>query len=689
MSTIIAWLLQEATTTRPTEESMLSSLLSAPMTQILVTVGLGAVVLLLLIYQVEGLGISSIWKKFRSLQKADTTTTTDQQQTTTSGATQTTTRIALLALGAKQEAWWDDLAPPFSLESMTTIAEDVDLQEYNKKPVDIMHFCFLLHGIRGYSRDLSYLQTVMEIFVDKEKRKLCEASKTSAATVPHQDMLVHTTVCNEGKTTDGVINGGNRVVEEMYTVMRAWIQNQQHLPKEMTISFVGNSLGGVYARYAIMRLAQDGMNVPSLTINNENNNTTKTDTLPFQFNIFCTTAAPHLGVSRHTYMPLPRTAELGVARTMGETGSDLFLVTDLMKRMALEESFVGPLRQFRKRMALANAYGTDFPVPVGTAAFLSDQSDYPHFFETTTTVASSYETTTTNTTASSSSSDEEETDDDDDASNSNNSAASSTASSSSPPPTRNYVIATLHTPPKPTNTPPMMSAEQQESSPSDNNNSDDTTTTPVVVVKDAAAALDDDLAEMSRSLDSLGWKKVFVDMRNEIPMSIKLPSFVRRSNLSSSLSMAASSFGATTTTTTDCATNTTSSSSPLDDPSAASSSSSSSSSCTSTTAPPPSQEESVMAILKQKGVVESREFKQAISASVPISRDGKLSIPLGHNMIVAFSRSRLATLMNKGGRPIVDGLAKELVEDVFSWNNSSSSSSDGTIPYASSLDKKQ
>jgi hypothetical protein len=44
-----------------------------------------------------------------------------------------------------------------------------------------------------------------------------------------------------------------------------------------------------------------------------------------------------------------------------------------------------------------------------------------------------------------------------------------------------------------------------------------------------------------------------------------------------------------------------------------------------------------------------------------------LYLPMGHNMIVAFSRSSIRTYMNKGGRPVVDALAKEVVEDIFSW----------------------
>merc|ERR1712176_785495 len=44
----------------------------------------------------------------------------------------------------------------------------------------------------------------------------------------------------------------------------------------------------------------------------------------------------------------------------------------LIERMTLEDRFVKPLSLFKKRIAYANAYGTDFQVPTNTAAFLSN-----------------------------------------------------------------------------------------------------------------------------------------------------------------------------------------------------------------------------------------------------------------------------------------------------------------------------
>lgn len=49
--------------------------------------------------------------------------------------------------------------------------------------------------------------------------------------------------------------------------------------------------------------------------------------------------------------------------------------------MATSPRFLRPLAAFKKRIAYANAFGTDFPVPGSTAAFLDLDSDYPHYFD--------------------------------------------------------------------------------------------------------------------------------------------------------------------------------------------------------------------------------------------------------------------------------------------------------------------
>jgi len=148
----------------------------------------------------------------------------------------------------------------------------------------------------------------------------------------------------------------------------------------------------------------------------------------------------------------------------------------------------------------------------------------------------------------------------------------------------------------------------------------------------------DDLAHMSHALDSLGWKKVFVDLRNEIPIGVTLP------RLSSPLSFPTPSFFD-------------SSSSKRQHPTT------STNNAATTTAAAAAVSASSIPMLKRQGVVmASRDVASA--TSIDLSR---LSWPLGHNMIVAFSRDQKSATFNKGGRPVVDALANELVEFIFSW----------------------
>ena len=377
---------------------------------------------------------------------------------------------------------------------------------------ETLHVCFLVHGHRGFARDLSYLQQKMQ--------QMAAATRNSDT-----DMVVHAAVCNEGKTTDGVIKGGDRLTEEMLLVLRQELAKRN--ARHVTVSVLGNSLGGVYGRFALAKLT-------------DSCHDSKLDgRYPLHFNIFCTTATPHLGIASHTFFPIPRRAEIGVAHAMGETGKDLFRLNDLLKSMATEERYLNPLAKFRKRIAYANAFGTDFPVPVHTAAFLNEDSTYPHHFLA-------------------------QCEDEDQLVVDAN----------------GMVIATVHTP----------SREGSEHDLSEHFESDD------------------DLTVMSTSLDALGWKKVFVDVRKEIP-KITLPRLWKDMN----------------------------------------------------------KQERELAIqeLKEKGVASSKDVAAAVTS--PLFED-KFHWPMGHNMIVAFSRSPLSAYMNKGGRPLVDSLAKDLVEDIFNWN---------------------
>jgi len=96
-----------------------------------------------------------------------------------------------------------------------------------------LHVCVLVHGHKGYSSDLSYLTSQLNIISKKKYELLSDCL-----------LLVHSAVCNEDNTDDGIINGGTRLMEEVKKYLAGKIQQFTNL-ENVTLSFVGNSLGNI------------------------------------------------------------------------------------------------------------------------------------------------------------------------------------------------------------------------------------------------------------------------------------------------------------------------------------------------------------------------------------------------------------------------------------------------------------
>ncbi|KAL3941806.1 MAG: hypothetical protein SGBAC_003886 [Bacillariaceae sp.] len=476
----------------------------------------------------------------------------------------------------------NDLSPPFQLE-----LRDVDGVKDAIHSPDVTHFLFLMHGHRGRSKDLAYMHTVMErIAATKKKRMTRMANSThrskrlslsKADPKPaKQDMVVHNTICNEHRTEDGIQNGGDRLVEEMRQVIDCEMKKRHPDSKDIfdiTISILGNSLGGLYGRHAIAKLVerhcvQAGNDPDSCWILDGR--------YRLHLNVFCTTATPHLGVSKHTFLPIPRTAEIAAATIMKDTGKDLFRMNDLLHKMATCPTFLRPLANFRKRIAYANAFNTDFPVPTATAAFLSENSTYPHYFEDESQSLNIAEPEKTHP-------------------KSPKRKRSPRKGNSPERARRKLFVASLYT--------RKLEVDQEDTSDSMRSDGDE--------------KHKDEFHHMSESLDQLGWKKVFIDIRSELP-SVEIPkSFIKKRKEASKEEE--------------------------------------------------EEEDSrcIHSLKRQRKSLSSRHLASAVAQP----NDNRLSWPLGHNMIVAFSRTRMSTLMNRGGRPVVDAVAKELVEDIFSWDS--------------------
>jgi hypothetical protein len=212
----------------------------------------------------------------------------------------------------------------------------------------------------GNSKEMDYVQQSIEKEVLTRQAK--DANDTKDAC-----FYVYSTRVNEDQTSDGIIAGGERVAQELNSLLHD--KNLQG--KDVTLSFVGNSLGGLYARYALSQI--DALQPESPGLHNSSTTSASNNSIrSLEPKVFITTATPHLGVSEHTYLPIPRFAEDIISSTMKPTGRDLFRFNNVIERMATDPVFLRPLQRFQKRIAYANAYYTDFQVPTATAAFLSE-----------------------------------------------------------------------------------------------------------------------------------------------------------------------------------------------------------------------------------------------------------------------------------------------------------------------------
>ncbi|CBJ48764.1 putative serine esterase [Ectocarpus siliculosus] len=260
--------------------------------------------------------------------------------------------------------------PALAADATTAAAPGVDTKVDDKGlPA---HLVVLAHGLSGTPEDLTYLKQSLEREGGSE-------------------ILVHSARRNEGKTKDGVVEGGSRLAEEILEVV-------QSTPSLSRISLVGNSLGGLYVRYAAKLLYRD-----ETTGGDGGTGATVAGLSP---SVFMTIATPHLGVRRFTYVPLPSPLHSLAGVFVGKTGHDLFLSrkkggsgggggeaggeaaatapaaaakdgreNSLLYNMATTKDFLRPLKAFRWRRAYANRRG-DFMVPYGTAAFVEpDEGD--------------------------------------------------------------------------------------------------------------------------------------------------------------------------------------------------------------------------------------------------------------------------------------------------------------------------
>lgn len=148
----------------------------------------------------------------------------------------------------------------------------------------IAHFVFLVHGYNGKPADLLYLRTAM---AGEAERRLASNAQNRDATLSSgshtKEIVFHSCQSNWGRTSDGIEKGGERILDEIRSIIDSHIQideGDEHT--SITISLIGNSLGGLYSRYAIAKMAEesDVVDEEFFLLGGK---------IKAHFNIFCTT----------------------------------------------------------------------------------------------------------------------------------------------------------------------------------------------------------------------------------------------------------------------------------------------------------------------------------------------------------------------------------------------------------------
>ncbi|XP_050364817.1 putative lipase ROG1 [Argentina anserina] len=295
----------------------------------------------------------------------------------------------------------------FSLKSATTeemgsfnmeLAEEDDQTGRKNNPT---HLVIMVNGLVGSAEDWRFGATQLL------KRY-------------PEDVVVHCSECNYSMLTfDGVDVMGERLAEEVRGVVKRHGTVQK-------ISFVGHSLGGLIARYAIGRLYErDTMRGRSRENvecrdngieDQQREQKVKGKIAGLEPGNFITSATPHLGTWGHKQVPVFcgfQMLEKAAARfswCLGRTGRHLFL-TDrdkgkppLLLQMVYDSEdlkFLSALKSFRRHVAYANVH-YDHLVGWSTSSIrrkkelpklkhLSKHEKYPHIVNEMTDTAGTQE----------------------------------------------------------------------------------------------------------------------------------------------------------------------------------------------------------------------------------------------------------------------------------------------------------
>lgn len=214
------------------------------------------------------------------------------------------------------------------------VQSEIGSQRSKNDPNELL---VLVHGLQGAVEDFAYLSSQL----------------SHSEAVRNGLLVVHTTDVNTDKTHDGIVNGGQRLAEDIERMVKA-------MPSLTRLSLVGFSLGGIYVRFAIGLLYDRGKN-------------TIAGLKPWNL---ITVATPNLGVrSFGVYRFIPQPLIGATKFLFGATGDQLVLNDDsrcpLLLKLTTDDNtfnlpFISALRSFTKRFMYGNMR-QDFMVNWGSS----------------------------------------------------------------------------------------------------------------------------------------------------------------------------------------------------------------------------------------------------------------------------------------------------------------------------------
>lgn len=231
---------------------------------------------------------------------------------------------------------------------------DIEVVDASGHRPDPIHLIIMVNGLIGSAENWKF------------------AAKQFLKRYP-EDAVVHCSERNSSMLTfDGVDVMGDRLAEEVISVIK------RH-PSVQKISFVGHSLGGLVARYAIAKLYGRDISMEYSQTNGHCERQISDQEChdrKYEGKIaglepinFITSATPHLGSRGHKQVPVfcgfysLEKAISRVAGVFGKTGKHLFLTDGVdgkpplllqMVRDTEDIKFMSALRSFKRRVAYAN-----------------------------------------------------------------------------------------------------------------------------------------------------------------------------------------------------------------------------------------------------------------------------------------------------------------------------------------------